>query len=191
MHKILTILIILSSQGRLHASPKDDAITAIQALFPALAQETNSPTKKKSKLNFDTSACNFQEEKWQSIVLTKQSFKEKIVFSKDCDLNGEFTVEMDKWFPIKLKLRNFKSYREVSANLKFQIVFEDMPLLKLELKGAKLTGKTPIQFKMKYGVYINPMDPEPFKKHKGGKLTITRIDKKAINKSFQLNFTNK
>ncbi len=158
---------------------REDAISTIKALFPALRAQ-KSPIR--------TKGCSFQKEKWISIVLTKQEFEEKIRFGPDCDLEGDFTVKVDKFFPINFKLKKFKNYKNILGNIKMSVIFEEMPLLKVEFKDAILKGKQNLFFNMDYGVYIQPLEKNPLKKHKGGQLFIKKYQEKVVNKKFKLLF---
>jgi hypothetical protein len=178
MKKLITILLFIYIPYS-HSEAKNTALQAIKALFPTLAKSQQ----------IKTSGCKFQKEKWGAIILTKQSFEEKIVFNKTCDLNGSFTVQMDKFFPINMKVRNHKQMKKIISNIKMGIVFEDMPLLTLNMKDSILIGKQNITFDMNYGVYIDPLNKDPLKKHKGGSLFIKKHGTKLINKKFPLNFS--
>lgn len=146
----------------------NDLLSALKAVLPIL--KNTSPTLK-------TQGCSFQKKKWVAMALTKTSFKENITFNKDCDLQGSFTVKMDHFFPLSLAIRRLKAHDHLSANIKFSILFEENILLKIEMSDALLRGKKPIQFDMNYSIYIDPLNENPLKKHKGGFLLIKDLKK--------------
>lgn len=174
------ILISLLLPALSYAKTENVTINAIKAIFPNLSNSKNT--------NIKTKGCKFQKEKWTAMILTKQGFNESLKFNKDCDLEGDFSVVMDKYFPINLKVKGQKNIQRIISNIKLEIVFEDMPLLNLGMKDSIIRGEKNITFNMNYGVYIDPLDKSPLRKHKGGKLHIKKHGGKLINKTVPLMF---
>ena len=178
MLKSLTRLFFLFLSFSSYANSQKDAIETIKAIFPGL--DKNSSIK--------TSGCKIQKDKWATAVLTKEPFQETLTFSKDCDLSCSYMVKMDQFFPVKLKIRNFKNYDAISSQVKFTIIFEDMPLLQLEMKDATINGAKPLSFAMNYGVYLDLMKKDPLSKHKGGTLHLKKHGDIVLNKKVPLKF---
>jgi hypothetical protein len=179
MKNLITILLLTLSQiPTVYSDVENTALEAIKALFPTLSKSQQLKTQ----------GCSFQKEKWGAIILTKQSFEESITFNKNCDLQGKFEVQMDKFFPINLKVKKHKQIKKIIGNLKMGIVFEELPLLKLDMKDSIIIGEKNISFDMNYGVYIDPLNKDPLRKHKGGSVFIKKHGTQLINKKFPLKF---
>ena len=121
-------------------------------------------------------------------MLTKQSFTETIKFNAQCDLQGQYIVEMDKFFPINLEIRNLKEFKRLISNIKFAIVFEEMPVLKVEMKDSILKGVENLTFDMNYAITVDVMNKNPLQKHKGGTLFLKRKGNTMLNKKIPLKF---
>jgi len=181
MIKLLTSLLLFTGLNGHTSSPKASAIASMKALFPGLGDSKSIKTK----------GCTFQKDKWMGMILTKQSFEEKIKFNKSCDLQGNFTVKMDTPFPVNLEVRGLKGYKRILSNLMFNIAFEENVVLNLAMKNTVLKGSKDLVFDLEYALYFDPTPKDPFKKHKGGKLYIKRHGKTKINKTYPLNFKKK
>lgn len=165
-----------SASTSLLATPNKTAVEAIKALFPSLTKNSKLKTQK----------CSFQKEKWAGLILTKQSFEEKLLFNANCDLNGNFIVKMDKFFPINLKVKDQEEISKIISNIKMTVLFEEMPLFKIFMKDAIIIGSKKITFDMEYGVYIDPLNTNPLVKHKGGFILIKKHGEKHINRRYPL-----
>lgn len=162
---------------------KDLALDAVKAIFPALS--------KKNEKSIKTKGCKFQKEKWVSFLLTKQSFTETLTFNPQCDLEGSFVVKMMEPFPIELKVKEHSLIRKIQSNIMFSLHFENKVLLNIFMNSSNLELKNKdknLLFDLKYGVYIDPLNENPFKEHKGGELTLTQLGEKRLNKKIKIKF---
>lgn len=151
----------------------------LKSLIAVLQDGKKTPLK--------TLTCNIQKEKWATILLTKQDFVETIKFNKECDLEGANTVKADKFFPVSLKLRNLKSYKQVKFNMKFNIVFTNQAVLHLLLRRGELIGKNTEYFELQYSMAIDPMNPKQFiSKRMGGEVAIMDSKYKKILKRYPI-----
>ncbi|MBT4792047.1 MAG: hypothetical protein HON90_10785 [Halobacteriovoraceae bacterium] len=153
---------------------KEVIIKTVKALLPQLNNHKG----------INTDGCLFQKDKWAQLALTKAPFVEKLTFSKTCDLEGKFQVKMDSFFPLKLKIKNFKNFTGIKSNIKLSIILIDKPILRIEMVRTVISGKKELEFSLEYEVYIDLLSEHPMQKHKGGKFHLKRIGKKIINKSF-------
>ena len=107
------------------------------------------------------------------LFITQESFKETFSFNKNCDLSGSFNPLINKFFPLKLKIRKLKNYQTIDAKVKFNIIFTDKTLLKSTIKEAKLRGKKQNDFGLEYTVAIDPLNSKKFVSERlGGELKI-------------------
>jgi hypothetical protein len=179
--KILTLITLLVSTNLLAANKAVAPHDIIKALLPSLIDSDAKGIK--------TAGCKVQKEKWALSLISKESFVVKIVFNKKCDLEGKFTVKMDSFFPVKLKIRNFKKFHTLSTNMKVSISFTQTDtLLKLDLNKSKLSGKKSLEFNLDYIVAIDPFSQPMLKKHVGGKLFIKKFGEQKFYKSYPLKF---
>lgn len=155
---------------------KESAKLAINALLPGL--NTSSQIKTKS--------CDINKKKWTNLLLTKQSFEETIKFNSQCDLAGSYSPKMDEFFLVKLKVKDQKNLTNISGDLKFSVVFEEMPVLKVEIKNGTTQGKENLKFQFNYSVQINPLEKDPMQKHLGGSIKILSVNEKILNKEFKI-----
>jgi hypothetical protein len=181
IHILLLCCIFSSTLLRASSSSKqaqNSAIEAIKAIFPSLGKGQKIKTSK----------CNIQKEKWVALLLTSEAFTETLKFNKSCDLDGQYKAEMNKFFPIKLKIRNLKGHKSLAAQVKFSLVFEEVALLKITMKKALLEGDKNLSFDMDYAVIIDVMSEDPLQKHKGGMLHLHKHGSKVLNKKVPLKF---
>ncbi len=183
-HKLKTKIIVLTliSINAAQAQNKDskETLDLIKSLVPSLGQ----------KSSVKTSGCGFNKKAWTQSLLTQQSFKESITYNKDCDLQGTYQVAPHKYFPLNYSIKNHPDYKKLDSTFKYGVVFEDKPTLRIEFKKAKLSGKKSVVFNFTYDVFVNPMDKDPLKEHKGGTLNIISVNGKKLNKSIPVNFGN-
>ena len=183
-HNLKTKIIVLTliSINGAQAQNKDskETLDLIKSLVPSLGQ----------KSSVKTSGCGFNKKAWTQSLLTQQSFKESITYNKDCDLQGTYQVAPHKYFPLNYSIKNHPDYKKLDSTFKYGVVFEDKPTLRIEFKNAKLSGKKSVVFNFTYDVFVNPMDKDPLKEHKGGTLNIISVNGKKLNKSIPVNFGN-
>lgn len=175
--KVSIVLNLLVANASYGSTIKQTSLSAIKALIPGISSSKNM---------IRTHGCAYQKEKWLAIILTKEPFTEVISYNKDCDIAGKYTVKMDQYFPVKLTVKNQKEIKSISGKLKFEVVFEDQPLLKIQMQDMLLKSTKDIKFNLSYGVYLNPMDANPLQNHKGGELFVRSIGSKKIYKRFPL-----
>lgn len=157
MNKLLLILFCIQT---VQASTSE--IESFVALF--------NPNKKSQNSSIKTSGCKLQDEKWVQLLITRESFKEKISFNKDCDLSGEFIVKYGEDFPISLRI-NHKSYKLIKGLVNTQIKFEQKTYLETHLKDFTLEKtKEKIPFTYIHKIEIDIFSTPPFKNDLGGVL---------------------
>lgn len=129
-----------------------------------------NPNKKSQKSTIKTSGCKLQEKKWIELLITRESFKEKISFNKDCDLSGEFIVKYGEDFPISFKINN-KNFKLIKGLINTKIKFEQKTYLETQLKDFKLTTtKEIIPFTYTHKIEIDIFSTPPIKNDLGGVL---------------------
>jgi hypothetical protein len=178
-NSLLLLLSILLLPFNLQASTKLDSsiLDSIKAILPNI--ENNQKIK--------TQGCSFQKQKWLTALLTQESFTETLKFKKDCDLEGQYTVKVNDFFPINLKIQKHKHIKRIITNLKLEIIFTESAQLQIKMKDAILKSNKDISFDMTYKIEIDPMAASPLGKHKGGRVFLKRVGTKKINKSFPIN----
>jgi hypothetical protein len=136
-----------------------------------------------------TKGCKLQKDKWALMLLSKEPFVETVKFNKSCDLQGQFTVKMNTYFPVNLKVRNFKQFNAINSDVKISVSFTDSDtLLRLDLKKSKLVGNKALDFNLDYTVAIDPFSKPIIKKHIGGKLFVSKFGGQKFYKSYPLKF---
>lgn len=177
---LMLTISISKATAKNFSQEKSSAIETITAIFPNLAKSNN----------VKTAQCQFDKQKWINLLLTQKSFIEKLSFNSSCDLQGKHEVKMNEFFNIDLKIKNLKDYDQLKSKVKFSILFEDMPVLKVEMNNALLSGNQKnISFDMDYAVIVDVMNAEPLQKHKGGTLHLKKSNNKFINKKIPLLFS--
>ena len=171
----ITLLFYSHSFGS-EKTTKNSAKLAINALLPSL--NTSSQIK--------TKACQIDKQKWTNLLLTKQSFQETIKFNPQCDLEGSYSPKMDEFFLVKLKVKDQNDLSNISGDLKFSVVFEEMPILKVQIRNGQTHGKENLKFQFHYNVQINPLEKDPMQKHLGGSIKILSVNNKVKNKEFKI-----
>jgi len=177
--KYIICLLLLFATEHTQANSTNESIEVIKSLIPSLSGTT-------SKIK--TLKCNYKKEKWAEALVTKNSFEEKLTFNPQCDFEGNFTVLMDKFFPLNLKIKDHPKFTNLKSQVKFEILFEEQPTLYMTIKNLELTGKESLSANFKYGIYMDILNKDPFKRHKGGELEILKVNKKTIKKKFPVNF---
>ena len=155
-----------------------DTAALVKSLIPSLGQTAS----------VKTSGCNFQKQAWTNSLLTQKSFQEKIDFNENCDIEGSYQVSPHKYFPLNYKIRHHEKFDTLNSTFKYGVVFDDKPTLQIEMKNAKLSGKSLVKFSFFYEIYVNPIEKNPLEKHKGGKLFIDQVDGKKIGKTYPVKF---
>jgi len=164
-------LIILLVSSTVYAVDND--IEKITQLFIPSSSQNN-----KSKIK--TSACKIQEAKWLGILIMREGFAESLKFNKECDLQGNFTVEYNKTFPIKLKVKDQKILKNITGNIHLNIEFGKRTELVIDLKKIilKELKKT---FSYTHKFELDPFSTPPLKSDLGGVL-IMHSDKNKVIK---------
>ena len=176
MRVLMLSILIFTNQAV--AATETETINLVKSLIPSLGQPSD----------IKTAGCAFKKEAWTNSLLTQKSFQEKIVFNKNCDLQGSYQVAPHKFFPLNYKIQGHKNFNSISSTFKYGVVFEDKPTLRIEMKNAVLKGKKLVKFTFLYEIYVNPIDKDPLAQHKGGKIYIDQIDQKKIGKSIPVKF---
>lgn len=175
---LLSLILSLNLLANEQHKSKTMAIASVKALFPHIS--------KTNKLK--TQGCKIDKNKWINLILTKKEFKEKYTFTPECDLQGSHTVMMDSFFPVDISVKNMKEFDKIKGQIKFEIVFEKMPLLKVYLKDMTLVGRKKLHFDMNYAVEIDLTNQNPLQKHQGGMLYLKKLGDEKLNKKLPINF---
>ena len=181
MTKLLTLaLTLLISTSP--ALSKQQQSKHLNTILSALAPELKSSKELKE---FKSQGCELQKQKWVLMLITKQSFDEKLKFSKTCDIQGNFSPKASEFFPIDFKLRGLKDVSRLKALVQITVVFGKETKLKLELNKASYYNQKNIlqkEFALTYSFEIDPFNPQNFlKKDLGGSLYLYK-GKKLLKK---------
>ena len=148
--------------------------------FKAILSLLPFNTNAKSKIK--TQKCNIQKQKWINLLLTHEQFEEKIKYNQDCDLEGNYTVQYNKNFPIKLNVKN-SEITEFNGNMLINIEFREKPFLVLKLIKSKIiSSKDDTLFDYLHEFQIDPFSQNPIKKNLGGTFTLYKDGKKITKK---------
>lgn len=173
--KFLLILILPFSLSAASLPEIEDAKASIKSLIaPMLAGKKNRP-KETDKFRVD--GCEKYNVPWMDVLMLKSSFAMNFAFKEGCDIQGVVTPKVFQPFPASLKLRNISSFHQMDTQNKLNSTFESKPVLNLEMRDGKLTGKKgKVRFEADYEVQLNPMNKaNPIEKNLGGIIRITEI----------------
>jgi hypothetical protein len=183
---LLIISITLFSSNSYTKLNKDaqqlkEAKEVISKLLPF--QKPNSKDKSKFKII----KCKIDNTKWLMMLITKNPFTETVSFNKACDIQGTYTAKREVPFPVKFKLKSLKNFGEAKFNLLINIIYDPIPLIKLQMQNGYLLGKdNKIKFEATYSAQIDPLSSDFIKKDNGGTLRINSINGKKINQKYPL-----
>lgn len=176
MKIFLTVIIITLSFNKAFA--KVEKNSHLSVILKALAPELQGSHELKS---FQTKSCSVQKKKWVLMLITQNTFKETIKFTKGCDISGSFSPQMNEFFPVDFKLRRLKEVKRLIGQMRISIIFGEVTKLKLELiKASYFNAKNVVQkeFKLDYSFEIDPFDPNNFlKRDLGGTLSLMKKNK--------------
>lgn len=117
--------------------------------------------------------CEIDQAKWLNLLVSRETFVQKIVPKKGCDLKGEFSPKMDEFFPLNLQVLNNKDLTSFVSEVKISILFEEQAILRIDLKNSKLQGPKKLkEFDLFYKFAIDPFNEKSFIKEKlAGEIT--------------------
>jgi hypothetical protein len=175
------LLILLLPTMALATSEIQDAKRSIQSLIrPLLAGSSKKVTKSDQEFRID--GCDQKKIDWMGVILMRETATLNYKFKKYCDIEGTITPKVFQSFPVKLKLRNIKSYSQVESQNKITANLEQKPILNLEMEEGLLSGKdAKVKFTATYKVQINPVADDTIEKNLGGELRIIEINGKKTN----------
>ena len=143
--------------------------------------------KSTSTDGFSVEKCKIDKSKWMLLLVTKEPFTEKISFTQNCHIEGEYTAKMAIPFPVNFKLQKIDNFHQVKFNFLIQLLYDPIPLLKIEMQNGHLIGnKDNITFEVDYAAEIDPFSKEFIKKDKGGTITIKSINGKKVKEKFPI-----
>lgn len=145
--------------------------------------ESLLPFRKSSlRGQFSIQGCKKDESKWMLLLIAKQPFTEKVTFNKSCHIQGTYTAKMNIPFPMNFKLKKVKNYNQVKFNFLIKLIYEPIPMIKIEMQNGTLSNKenkknkSIIKFKVDYAAEIDPLSKDFIKKDLGGFIHINSIN---------------
>ena len=157
---------------------KEVALPEIHQLFTALLPDKTS----KALSEFDTNECdNGRIKDWITLLFTgTHQFTEVYKFAKKCDVDGKYSPQIDKYFPVDFKLKDFNGFNRVKMQVKLKL--QGLSKLEINVKQGSLFGARSLKFSGVYSslIVINQGRGVNLTSH-GGSVLITELDGKAVN----------
>ena len=141
------------------------------------------PSLKKPKTSkFQTYKCENDHVKWIKLFIFNSPFSMKYDYQKGCDLNGGFTPQVNKEFPVKLKLRNLNGFEKVDMNILMTPKLTNSLGVELSFKANKSKlyyQKNTIRFNGDYRIELDSSGVVT--KNHGGYFQAYRFNQNKIN----------
>lgn len=178
---MLIFWVFLLSFYTFATSEVEDAKLSIKSLItPILAGQSQTRPKGTEKFRVDT--CPKKKIDWMNVLMMKEEATLDYKFKVGCDIEGTVKPKVFQAFPVNLKLRNIRSYSNVTSQNTITAQLEGKPILNLAMRSGILSGnKSHVKFEADYQVQINPMSEKAIEKNLGGELRITEINGKKVN----------
>jgi hypothetical protein len=128
---------------------------------------------------FSTKECDVSILKWGMLFMMKKPFKQRYQFKKDCDIEGEIKIQLDRDFPVNLKLNDFKNYTSVSMTL--NISMDKRKKLTVSATNGVLNGPRKIQFSGNYSGRVRISSSALEFINAGGYIDVSQIDGQKVN----------
>lgn len=174
----MSILLILLVPALCLAAPSPEVLAARESIksliAPLLSKKNNRP---KGTENFRVDTCEKHKINWKEFLTFQSSLTMSFTFKEGCDIQGTVSPAFIKPFPASLDVRNLMDFSHVDTQNKITGTLEKKPIMTLEMRDGKLTGKKgKVRFEADYQVLINPLNREnPIEKNLGGELRIHEI----------------
>ena len=169
------------SKSKIDESKIKETKEIISTLLPF--QKSNS----KINLEFKVDKCQINKSKWIMLLVAKTPFTESLKFSKNCDVEGTYKAKREVPFPVNLKLKKLKHFKQVKFNFLINLAYEPIPMIKIQMQNGILNGtKNKITFDVSYSADIDPFSKDIIKKDNGGTLRIKTIDGIKVNQKYPL-----
>ncbi len=142
---------------------------------------------KTQKIKAKIDSCPFDKAKWLVLLLSGNSFTEKLEYTDKCDLKGSYTPKKGVLFPVKLDVRNVPEFNKVQFNFLIKLDYGMKPVVKLNMKnGSAIGSKNTVSFEADYQGTIDISSQELKPTNQSGTIKIKSINGKQINKSYPL-----
>lgn len=178
---MLILWVLLLSFLTFGGSEIEDAKLSIKSLMaPLLAGQSKIRPKGTEKFRVD--ACPKKKIDWMNVLMMKEEATLDYKFKVGCDIEGTIKPKVFQAFPVNLKLRNIRSYSNVTSQNTITAQLESKPILNIAMRSGILSGnKNNVKFEADYQVQINPMSKKAIDKNLGGELRISEINGKKVN----------
>ena len=183
MIKILLLAIVISTNTFALTKEQNAAADASADFIRSFIASV-----KTKKLKAKVDSCPFDKSKWLVLLLSGNSFTEKLVFTKDCDLEGTYKPVKGSLFPVRLEVRNVPEFNKVDFNFLINLDYGLKPVVKLNMKNGSATGsKNKVTFEANYEGTIDISSQELKPTNQKGAVLIKTVNGQKINKSYPLN----
>jgi hypothetical protein len=158
-----------------------DAKKSILALIrPLMANGGKSRPPGTEKFRVD--GCEKHKINWMNVLMKKEEAVMTFKLRRGCDIEGTIRPEVLKPFPANLKLRNLQSFDRVETMNKVTANLETKPILNLEMRDGRLTGKkSRVKFEADYSVRMSPLEGKTISENLGGEIRISEINGKKVS----------
>lgn len=159
------------------AAPLPELADAKESIKSLIAPILGSKKRPKGTEKFHIEGCDKFNVDWMEVLTLKKEFSLNYKYKDLCDIQGTITPKLLSPFPASLDLRNLMSFTHLDSQNKITSTFESKPILNLEMREGKLTGKKgKVRFEADYQVRINPLNREdPVEENLGGEIRIKEI----------------
>lgn len=173
--KLILMIVMINSAFAAPLPEVRDAIESIKSLIGPLMAGKHARPKGTEKFRVD--GCEKFNVNWMEVLTLKNSVILNYKFQEGCDIQGFVSPKILTPFPASLDLRNLMSFHHLDTQNKVTSTLESKPVLNLEMREGKLTGKKgKVRFEADYQVRLNPLNREdPVEENLGGELRIKEI----------------
>ncbi len=143
--------------------------------------------------DFDNSKCEIDIRKWRNFLITQKAPKLYYQFRTGCSVEGEFTPQMNKNFPVNFNVRNLGQIKTVQMTLQIQVDPQPDHTMIVKIicfKGVASSGfSLSARFKGSYAIRIDRRGR--LKKNIGGEFSIYSFNNVpvAYNRKLEIPFS--
>jgi hypothetical protein len=182
MKFILITIFLLNSSFAFTTAKKDLKIKQAEKAYNSFISILIPTHKIKHKTKFKTKGCNFDGKKLATLILFNKKMTHKFKFGKDCDLEGNYSPQMTKPFPVEFKVRNLDGFNRIKMTMQIKVLKAKEFIVEIAaIKSILLNEKSEAKFKFEYQVMLDVFSQKV--NPRGGKIQLLSINgKKYKNK---------
>lgn len=178
-----------TEEASIGAKPKNEE----EKLLATLQELLGILTLKKVDMGngrFKVSKCDPNSSTWVRGAIMKTPINKTYKFQDLCDVQGSFSANFQKEFPVSFELRNLQDYNKTDMTVTMEVsrVTSGILYKYKVLEGSISSPTSNANFKAEYEVELDPLKGKIFKNTQKGQLTVMKINGKEVSASVPLKF---